>query len=458
MSNPYQTCPSQFYQQFRALRAAQQQNQMVVPPQPIQNIQSVQPVTQQRTTRKPSQNPNPSRTRYVSQTLNTKDYQRMAKQAQMYQNNPRQIPVQQQQITTIPQMPQMQQQNIQQQMRRQTQNSANTALQNQMNQVIFEQNPYVTQRQTTQRRDAGRLQEIRNQIEALNAEVADICMRQELEENYDENRCFDNRRMGAIAPNPLSMKYGRMHSNKIQNSFYPMNDRYNRFNQNHQSHMNRMPMRNGRVEYFDTFSSVNEFDGNEFGESFDPYEIDNEFFSPSMSPNHFDQFENTQMNQFGNDEFSEFYDDWENDYSVMQPIQMTNVQTMRPSAVRQVQPVFIQDVQQPQFVPRNVNNMNQMNNMNGMNNFRQMTNVQSVPTMNGMQTTVTSSVQPIVGGYTNPYRQKKQNQMNRKQQPVMQQVVQPVMQPVMQSVPRQQMMFKPSQQWQPVNSQFDYYE
>ncbi|BFU22458.1 hypothetical protein EHI8A_026680 [Entamoeba histolytica HM-1:IMSS-B] len=311
MSNIYQTCPSQFYKQFRiAKQLAQHQNGMVLPIQqhtPL-NVGYLQPPPQQQQV--------PIRRQYISQTLNSKDYQKMAKQAQIYNNNPRNIPIAG---------------------------------------MVYQENPYaqIQQQRRQQRGDRSRLAEIRSQIEALNAEVAEICMRNK---GNDE---LPNLRTGVVAPNPMAMKYGRIPQ---------------------------------RVHVQDDMPDP----------VYDPYLIDNTFFSPSMSPSSF-----TQTYQQPDDDF--YGDDWENEdgFSMTQPIQIQPIQTARPVAIRQAQPIYIQPTQ-PQFVP-----------------VRQ--------------------IQPQVQ-YINPYRNRTNNRYVQRQN----------IQPMIQQLPQQQVQYVAPVQWEPVN--YSYYQ
>ncbi|EDR25636.1 hypothetical protein EDI_206320 [Entamoeba dispar SAW760] len=316
MSNPYQTCPSQFYQQFRIAKQLAQQHQNGI----------VLPIQQQHTTRNigylqpPPQQQVPIRRQYISQTLNSKDYQKMAKQAQIYNNNPRNIPIAG---------------------------------------MVYQENPYTQiQQKRQQRGDRNRLAEIRSQIEALNAEVAEICMRNEVNDE------LSNPRIGAVAPNPMAMKYGRIPQ---------------------------------RVHVQDDIPDP----------LYDPYIMDNTFFSPSMSPPPFAQTYQQQDDDF-------FGDNWENEdgFSMTQPIQIQPIQTVRPAAIRQVQPVYIQPVQ-PQFVPLRQRQIQQ--------------------------------IQPQVQ-YTNPYRNRTNNRFVQRQN----------VQPIIQQLPQQQVQYVTPPQWEPVN--YSYYQ
>ncbi|ELP85678.1 hypothetical protein EIN_409970 [Entamoeba invadens IP1] len=270
MSNPYQTCPPEFYQQFKMLRkqqaAAQQAPQTIMVPVPV--------VPQQRIQRKPALNqtlqPMQGRRGYVSQTFDASQYAKM-KAMMRPQMAPQHVIYTDQNV--VPQM-------VQPQIATQ---------QPPMRYVRYQQGYDQQNRVEQQRRDSGRLAEIRGQIDALNAEVASICLRNDFEEDYT---C---QRVGAVAPNPTAMKYGR-----IQNP----------------------------THYQD-----------ELADQYDPSNMDMNFFSPSMSPQSFVQ------NFQDNDEF----DDWENeeDFSMMQPIQIQPIQPMKPVAVRQEQPLYVPVQQVP---------------------------------------------------------------------------------------------------------------
>ncbi|KAL7713733.1 Uncharacterized protein QTN25_008752 [Entamoeba marina] len=149
MANPYQTCPSQFYQQLR------QQKQPY-----LRRSNAPQIPTQQRQPHMLV--PTPSSRGPMSQTLNSRDYAIMQKTAQMYNNNPRKA---------IPRSV------IYQDQMQYPQHAASTST-------------------------SGQLAELRDEIYALNSIVTEICRNSGMQPNYPSQRC------GAMAPTPNAMQYG----------------------------------------------------------------------------------------------------------------------------------------------------------------------------------------------------------------------------------------------------------